>query len=110
DNKLVAGQDVLAGRPTLLLALALEGLRGPEREELLGLLHGDTHGMPSVGLNGNGNSNGAQAHGWHSVGPDRVQRVRRLFEKAQVFDKADTLVDKFKARAEAVADDVGPTE
>ena len=25
DNKLVAGQDVLAARPTLLLALALEG-------------------------------------------------------------------------------------
>src|SRR5205807_3299085 len=83
DNKLVAGQDVLAGRPTLLLALALEALQGPDREELLGLLHSETHGMPSVGLNAhtNGNGNGAQAHGWHSVGPDRVQHVRRLFEK-----------------------------
>src|SRR5262249_43482588 len=38
DNKLVAGQDVLAARPTLLLALALEGLAPPQREELLALL------------------------------------------------------------------------
>ena len=38
DNKLVAGQDVLAARPTLLLALALEGSRRPDREELLTLL------------------------------------------------------------------------
>src|ERR687886_322098 len=39
DNKLVAGQDVLAARPTLLLALALEGLGPAEREELLSLIH-----------------------------------------------------------------------
>ena len=38
DNKLVAGQDVLAGRPTLLLALALEGSAPADREELLALL------------------------------------------------------------------------
>ncbi len=31
DNKLVAGQDVLAGRPTLLLALALEGSQPRDR-------------------------------------------------------------------------------
>src|SRR5262249_53397180 len=37
DNKRVAGGDVLAARPTLLLALALEGLPPAEREELLGL-------------------------------------------------------------------------
>src|SRR5205823_7742233 len=35
DNKLVAGQDILAGRPTLLLALALEGSGPDERAELL---------------------------------------------------------------------------
>src|SRR5207245_6449469 len=39
DNKLVAGQDVLAARPTLLLALALEGLDAADRGELLALLH-----------------------------------------------------------------------
>src|SRR5262249_53654452 len=113
DNKLVAGQDVLAGRPTLLLALALEALQGPDREELLALLHG-SHGAPAVGTNGhsngNANGNGVQAHGWQSVSAPQIQRVRRLFDKAQVFDKADKLVEKFKARAEAIADDVEPTE
>ena len=38
DNKLVAGQDVLAARPTLLLALALEGSPPAQREELLHLI------------------------------------------------------------------------
>src|SRR5207302_2765529 len=39
DNKLTAGQDVLAARPTLLLALALEGSAPADRAELLDLLH-----------------------------------------------------------------------
>jgi geranylgeranyl pyrophosphate synthase len=84
DNKLVAGQDVLAARPTLLLALALEGSAPAQREELLALLHQGGAGV--------------------------VERVRRLYEQAQVFDKADKLVEKFRARAEAVADDVEPVE
>jgi geranylgeranyl pyrophosphate synthase len=42
DNKLVAGQDVLAGRPTLLLALALEGAAPADRVELRELLHART--------------------------------------------------------------------
>ncbi len=88
DNKLVAGQDVLAGRPTLLLALALEGLKGGDRDELLRLLHAT------------GESDAQQ----------RVARVRRLFEQAEVFDKADKLVEKYRARAEASADEVQPTE
>ena len=91
DNKLVAGQDVLAGRPTLLLALALEGLAGADREELLSLLHRDR-----TAVNGHAGST--------------VARVRRLFEKAQVFDKADKLVEKYRARAEALADAAEPTE
>src|SRR5262249_52703966 len=41
DNKLVAGQDVLAARPTLLLALALEGCNAADRAELLALLQRD---------------------------------------------------------------------
>jgi geranylgeranyl pyrophosphate synthase len=91
DNKVVAGQDVLAGRPTLLLALALEGLAGADREELLALLH-----RQEIGVNG------------HAA--DTVQRVRRLFDKAQVFDKAGKLVEKYRARAETLADGVEPTE
>jgi geranylgeranyl diphosphate synthase type II len=90
DNKLLAGQDVLAARPTLLLALALEGSSAAEREELLSLLH-VSHGTPPVGL-------------------EKVQRVRSLFEKADVFTKAEKLVDKYRARAEAIADEVEPLE
>jgi geranylgeranyl diphosphate synthase type II len=83
DNKMVAGQDVLAARPTLLLALALEGLTGAKRTELL-------HALESKAVS--------------------LERVRRLFEEAQVFAKADKLIEKYRARAEAIADEVEPTE
>jgi len=39
-----------------------------------------------------------------------VARVRYLFSRAQVFAKAEKLVEKSRARAEAVADAVEPTE
>jgi geranylgeranyl pyrophosphate synthase len=85
DNKMVAGQDVLAARPTLLLALALEGSAPAERAELLALLGGPRD-------------------------RGKLDRVGELFRKAGVFDKAEKLVEKFRARAEALADDVEPTE
>ncbi len=88
DNKLVVGQDVLAARPTLLLALALEGSSATERAELLALV-----GRPQDG------------HRPEAV----VERVRHLFQHAEVFAKAEKLVEKFRARAEAVADEVQPT-
>lgn len=94
DNKLVAGQDVLAGRPTLLLALALEGLRGAEREQLLTLLHEE---RPRDG------------HATATASAS-ISTIRTLFEKADVFDKAAKLVEKYRARAEAVADEVEPLE
>ncbi len=97
DNKLVAGQDVLSARPTLLLALALEGSRPAEKEELLALLH-----LPASG--------GCEPSGHPQAAEERVARVRRLFEKAQVFAKAEKLVEKYRARAEAVADEVEPAE
>ncbi|MBM3980930.1 MAG: DUF116 domain-containing protein [Planctomycetes bacterium] len=89
DNKLVSGQDVLAARPTLLLALALEGLNPAQREELLYLIGAarDT-----------------------SAADEIVARVRHLYFAAKVFEKADKLVDKFRAKAEALADEVQPTE
>jgi geranylgeranyl diphosphate synthase, type II len=86
NNKLLAGQDVLAARPTLLLALALEGLPVADKAELLGLVRSS-----------NGNA-------------DTVMRVRILFQRAKVFEKADKLVEKYRARAESIADDVEPTE
>ncbi|MCS7047069.1 MAG: polyprenyl synthetase family protein [Gemmataceae bacterium] len=94
DNKLIAGQDVLAGRPTLLLALALEGLTGDAKLELLQLLHRDDH---------------QRTQDPPAIDSLTVVRIRRLFEKANVFEKAEKLVDKYRARAEAIADEVEPT-
>jgi len=88
DNKMVAGQDVLAGRPTLLLALALECLTGGDREELLAIVQGE-HPQREQNL---------------------LPRVRQLFTKADVFEKAEKLIEKYRARAEAIADAVEPTE
>jgi geranylgeranyl pyrophosphate synthase len=93
DNKLVAGQDVLSARPTLLLALALEGSSPGARTELISLL--------------------ASPRGADCQSPlpaETLASVRRLFDKADVFDKADKLIEKYRARAEAIADEVQPTE
>ena len=91
DNKLVSGQDVLAARPTLLLALALDACSPAQREELLHLI--------------------AQARGATGVAAEEVvARVRHLYFAAKVFEKADKLVDKFRAKAESLADGVEPTE
>jgi geranylgeranyl pyrophosphate synthase len=91
DNKLMAGQDVLAGRPTLLLALALEGADPEDRQELLALVDRKAQELQPVGL-------------------EIVDRTREIFTRALVFEKAEKLVEKFRARAEAVADEVQPTE
>jgi geranylgeranyl pyrophosphate synthase len=88
DNKMIVGQDVLAGRPTLLLALALEGLAGGDREELLAIVQGE-HPRRDQNL---------------------LPRVRQLFNKAGVFAKAEKLIEKYRARAEAIADEVEPVE
>ena len=88
-NKMMAGQDVLSARPTLLLALALEGATPEDREELLSLLHQtDETGPDKTGL---------------------VQRVGELFRRAGAFEKANKLVEKYRSRAEALADEVEPT-
>jgi len=85
-NKVAAAGDVLGGRPTLLLALALESLAAEQRDELLALLAAD---CPLAD------------------GP-RIAAVRRLYEAANVFDTARRLVDKHQDRAEAVADEISP--
>jgi geranylgeranyl pyrophosphate synthase len=92
DNKLLAGQDVLAARPTLLLALALEGLDLAGREELLALVHAgpETRHEAMVAA--------------------RIERVRRLYQQARVFEKAEKMIEKYRARAEALADDVQPDD
>jgi geranylgeranyl pyrophosphate synthase len=88
DNKLLAGQDALSARPTLLLALALEGLDTAGREELLALISGSEAKDDREG---------------------RLRQVRGLYTRARVFEKAEKLIEKYRARAEAVADEVQPT-
>src|SRR5262249_46088099 len=88
-NKLAAGGDVLGGRPTLLLALALEGLPADSQHELLTLL---------------------SANEATSTGIDRLSRVRELYHQAQVFDKATRLIEKHRERAEKIADEIEPEE
>jgi geranylgeranyl pyrophosphate synthase len=83
-NKLSAGGDVFGGRPTLLWALALQALSDDDTQELLRLAE------PDCGLSD----------------AERLVRVRRLYEKAGVFDTAFQLVDKHQARAEQVADEI----
>lgn len=83
-NKLVAGRDAELAKPTLLLALALDTAKGAVREELVGLIND-----PLTAL-------------------DRTERLKSLYHKLGVFERAGTLVDKCRSRAEAVADEVQP--
>lgn len=85
-NKVAAAGDVLGGRPTLLLALALEALDATDRAELLSLIAKDCPLEDSR----------------------RIAAVRRLYQKANVFETARRLVDKHQDRAEAVADQITP--
>lgn len=85
-NKLSAGGDIFGGRPTLLWALALESLDAEGQSELLSLADS---GCP---LNNSG----------------RLAAVRRLYDKAGVFDTAFRLVDKHQQRAEQIADGLEP--
>lgn len=87
DNKLSAGGDILGGRPTVLLALALQNLPDAEQAELISLVDGS-----------------------EAASEFRIRRVRQLFEQADVFEQAHRLVDKHQQRAESIADEVQPEE
>ena len=88
-NKLAAGGDILGGRPTILWALALEGLLPARQQELLRAAGSDSR-FPT---------------------PDsRLARVRELYEEANVFDKARRLIEKHQERAEKIADEIEPEE
>lgn len=83
-NKLTLGGDVLGGRPTVLWALALEGLAADDCRELEQLVAaGDAT-------------------------PALFAQIRTLFEQAGVFAKALQLVDEHRRGAEAVADGLSP--
>lgn len=83
DNKVVAGQDILAGRPTVLLAMLLESCTPGQREEVIDLLARAKKGDQSFEI---------------------VERVRILLSRHKIFDKAWKLVEKFRSRTEAIAD------
>jgi geranylgeranyl diphosphate synthase, type II len=83
-NKLTQGGDVLGGRPTVLWALALEGLEGKERRQLEQLVS-DGEVTPSV-----------------------FAQIRRLFQRAGAFEKALRLVDEHRMRARQLADELSP--
>jgi geranylgeranyl pyrophosphate synthase len=86
-NKLSAGGDILGGRPTVLWALALEGLEGQQKRELQQAVEDD-----------------------HQPPDQRIRTVRQLYLQAGVFDKACRLVDKHEQRAAEVADQLEPSE
>jgi geranylgeranyl pyrophosphate synthase len=86
NNKLAAGADILGGRPTVLWALAWEGLDESPRHELERLM-ADPRADDA-----------------------KLARVRQLYRAAGVFDNAGKLVDKYRQRAEAVADQIQPDE
>ncbi|MFH1302778.1 MAG: polyprenyl synthetase family protein [Planctomycetota bacterium] len=82
NNKLITGQDALAMRPTLLLALALQTADEQQTADLKDILQGN----PSDGM--------------------RIGRLRKIYQDCDVFTKAEALVDKSRARAEDLAESV----
>jgi geranylgeranyl diphosphate synthase type II len=83
-NKLTLGGDVLGGRPTVLWAIALEGLETDERRDLEQLVAAG-EATPAV-----------------------FAQIRGLFEQAGAFTKAIALVDEHRREAEKVADSLSP--
>jgi geranylgeranyl diphosphate synthase type II len=85
-NKQRAGGDVLAMRPTLLLAFALEAASAAQREQLRALVAAERRDGSAV------------------------TRARQIYEECRVFDQARRLARKYRERARAVAADVQPDE
>lgn len=83
-NKLSMGGDVLGGRPTVLWAIAFEGLGDAERHQLEQLV-ADGQTTPAV-----------------------FDQIRDLYQRAGAFDEARRLVVKHQERAASVADQFKP--
>jgi len=81
DNKLIAGQDALALRPTLLLALALKDANEQQKTELREIL-----AAPVTG----------------TTNHKRIDRLREIFRACDVFDKAEFYVERSREKAEAL--------
>ena len=85
DNKLRSGQDALALRPTVLLALALKDANDEQRATLQGILSGDFD---------------------HLSEETRVDKMRAIFNTCGVFDRAEILVERSQERAEAIVAEI----
>jgi geranylgeranyl pyrophosphate synthase len=87
-NKLIAAGDIVGGRPTVLWALALEGLNDDDLAKLQRLANSQTAD--------------------NKIDTNTIAEIRKLYESAGVFEKACELVEKYRQRAEAVADKIEP--
>ncbi len=109
-NKLLNGQDILSARPTLLLALACEGLSPADSEELMTILQDCVSDSESDSPAHSAETSLSGTHMNHHRervnGEDILARVRILYQRANVFQKATQMVEKYRARAEAIADEV----
>ena len=85
DNKMKHGQDALALRPTVMLALALKDASAEHKTELQQLLSGELN---------------------HLNEEARIDRLRMIFDSCDVFEKAETLVQRSQERAEALVAEV----
>jgi geranylgeranyl pyrophosphate synthase len=102
-NKLAVGGDITGGRPTVLWALALEGLPTAKQEELLELVGASRNATEGIPYSATPDS--------RFPSPDsRLTRVRELYTEAGVFDKASRLIEKHQERAEKIADEIEPEE
>lgn len=85
DNKLSAGNDIIGGRPTVLWALALQNLKEDRKNELIRIAND-----PDL------------------TAAAKIQRVRSLYLEGGVFEAAQQLVEKYRAKAEEIADEIDP--
>ena len=82
ENQRRSGQDVLAARPTLLLALAIDGTEVQQRESLTQMMSQSERSS------------------------EDLIRIREIFDSVGVIKKAETLVEKYQYRASDIADSV----
>lgn len=85
-NKLGAAGDILGGRPTILLALALQSLAADDQQRLLDVLS-----------NVHSTSNS-----------QRVATARELMEKGRIFEQAEKLIEKHRERALEIVNAIEP--
>jgi geranylgeranyl pyrophosphate synthase len=82
-NKRTSGTDLLAGRPTVLLALAMDRLGRKDRAKLASLVAEPTADSETF-----------------------IRQVQELYDRAGVYEKAALLVQKHRQRARDVADGI----